>query len=97
MSRNYLRLQLLDAWHAQYAHAFFLSIFVSVADKGRMNYIPKLEIRVRSPSPAPFFPSNIARHYTRDVAQSLEQFAEELPGVNLTIPSMPLSLFGKTI
>jgi len=54
MSRNCPHIQLLYAWHAQYAHAFFLSIFVNVENKGSLNYIPKLEIRVRSPSPAPF-------------------------------------------
>ncbi len=44
MSRNYLQLQLLDAWHAQYAHEFFLSIFVNVENKGSLNYIPKLKV-----------------------------------------------------
>ncbi len=59
MSRNYLHIQLLDAWHAQYAHAVLLSIFVNVVNKGSRNYIPKLVIRVRFPSPAPNFLSNI--------------------------------------
>jgi len=44
MSRNYLHFQLLDAWHAHYAHAFFLSTFVNVENKGSLNYIPKLKV-----------------------------------------------------
>ncbi len=44
MSRNYLHLQLLYAWHAQYAHEFFLSICVSVVNKESLNYIPKLKV-----------------------------------------------------
>ncbi|MBA3514167.1 MAG: hypothetical protein H0T77_07330 [Pyrinomonadaceae bacterium] len=49
MSRNYLQLQLLDPWHAQYAHAFFLSILVNVESKGSLNYIPKLKVAGSSP------------------------------------------------
>ncbi len=50
MSRNYLHFQLLDAWHAHYAHAFFLSTFVNVENKGSLNYIPKLKVASSIPA-----------------------------------------------
>ncbi len=56
MSRNEVQVELPKAQHARYARAFLLGIFLSVENKGRLNYIPKLVIRVRFPSPAPFFP-----------------------------------------
>ena len=53
MSRSELQIQLFTAQHSHYAHAVFLSICVSVVNKGRPDQIPKLVIRVRFPSPAP--------------------------------------------
>ena len=44
MSRNELQIRLSRAQHAQYAHAFFLSISVSVANKGRPDQLPKLKV-----------------------------------------------------
>jgi hypothetical protein len=48
--------QALHARYAQHAHAFSLSRFVSIENKERLSYFPKLVIRVRFPSPAPNFP-----------------------------------------
>ncbi len=53
MSRNEVQVELPKAQHARYARAFLLGIFLSVENKGCLNYIPKLVIRVRSSSPAP--------------------------------------------
>src|SRR6266496_5443254 len=44
MSRSDLQIELSTAQYAQYAHTFFLSIFVSVANKGCPDQIPKLEV-----------------------------------------------------
>jgi hypothetical protein len=44
MSRNEVQIRLSTAQHAHYAHAFFLSIFVSVANKGRLDQLPKLKV-----------------------------------------------------
>ncbi len=44
MSRNEVQIQLTTAQHAQYAHAVFLSVFVSVANKGRPDQFPKLKV-----------------------------------------------------
>jgi hypothetical protein len=39
ISRSYSQIQLLHAWHAQYAHAFFLSTFVNVENKGSLSCV----------------------------------------------------------
>ena len=44
MSRNDVQIELSRAQHAQYAHAVFLSICVSVENKGLPNQIPKLKV-----------------------------------------------------
>jgi len=44
MSHNDLRIRRATAHHAQYARAVFLSVFVSVENKGRLDYIPKLKV-----------------------------------------------------
>jgi hypothetical protein len=44
MSRNEVQIELSRAQHAQNAHAAFLSISVSVANKGSVDQIPKLEV-----------------------------------------------------
>ena len=44
MSRKEVQIELSRAQHAHYAHAVFLSIFVSVANKGRPYQIPKLKV-----------------------------------------------------
>ena len=44
MSRNEVQIELSRAQHAHYAHEFFLSISVSVANKGSLDQIPKLRV-----------------------------------------------------
>ncbi len=44
MSRNEVQVELPKAQHARYARAFLLGIFLSVENKGRLNYIPKLKV-----------------------------------------------------
>ena len=44
MSRNEVQVELLKAQHARYARAFLLGIFLSVENKGCLNYIPKLKV-----------------------------------------------------
>ncbi len=44
MSRSELQIQLFTAQHAQYAHAVFLGICVSVENKGCRDQIPKLKV-----------------------------------------------------
>src|SRR5258706_15983176 len=46
--------QAMHARYAQHACIFLVSGFVSVENKERCIYLPKLVIRVRFPSPAPF-------------------------------------------
>ncbi len=44
MSHNCVHVEQSKAHHAQYAHAIFLSKFVSVANKGSWDQLPKLEV-----------------------------------------------------
>ncbi len=44
MSRSEVQIELCRAQHAHYAHAVFLSICVSVANKGSLNQLPKLKV-----------------------------------------------------
>ena len=44
MSRREVQIELSRAHHAHYAHVVFLSVFVSVANKGRLYQIPKLKM-----------------------------------------------------
>ena len=50
MSRNEVQIRLSTAHHAHYAHAFFLSVFVSVGNKGHQDQLPKLKVASSIPA-----------------------------------------------
>ena len=57
--------QPLHARYAAHARTFFLNDFVSGENKGVVIQIPKLVIRVRFPSSAPFFLRNSQKQFPR--------------------------------
>jgi hypothetical protein len=71
MSRNEVQIELSRAQYAHYAHEFFRSICVSVANKGSLDQIPKLEVAGSIPVARSIFLSNSQTQFSK-VRETLE-------------------------